>query len=90
MIVTGLMAAVYFLTTVAWLIVALRSPIQFADLLSNVMFIIGLWVAVAAGPLWFVGIMVFGREFGFARRVVLYVVGVLVLIPWPYISWAAG
>lgn len=89
-VITALLAAAYLLTAVAWLIVALRNPVQIADLLGNVMFIIGLWVAVAAGPMWFVGIMMFGREFSFTRRLVLYIVGIVALIPWPYISWAAS
>lgn len=90
LVITGLLAAAYLLTAVAWLITALRSPVQIADVVGNLMFITGLWIAVAAGPVWFVGIMMLGREFSFGRRAILYVVGILALIPWPYISWAAA
>ena len=89
LIVTGVFAAVYLLIAVAWLIVALRNPIQIADPLGNAMFILGLWSAVAAGPLWCGGVIVLARRSSLVRRSVLFVVGILVLIPWPYLGWAS-
>jgi len=89
LIVTVLCAAVYLLSTVAWFIVALRDPIQIADPLGNGMFVAGLWLAVAAGPLWFGGVLLWGREFSLTRRITLLVVGAVVVIPWPYIVWAS-
>jgi len=89
LIVTGVFAAVYLLITVAWLIVALRNPIQIADPLGNAMFILGLWSAIAAGPLWCGGVIVLARRSSLVRRGVLFVVGILVLIPWPYLEWAS-
>ena len=73
----------------AWLIVALRNPVQIADPLGNAMFILGLWSAVAAGPLWCGGVIVLARRSSLVRRSVLFVVGILVLIPWPYLGWAS-
>ena len=89
LIVTGVFAAVYLLIAVAWLIVALRNPIQIADPLGNAMFILGPWSAVAAGPLWCGGVIVLARRSSLVRRSVLFVVGILVLSPWPYLGWAS-
>ncbi len=89
LIVTGVFGAVYLLIAVAWLIVALRNPVQIADPLGNAMFILGLWSAVAAGPLWCGGVIVLARRSSLVRRSVLFVVGILVLIPWPYLGWAS-
>ena len=89
MIVTAAFAAVYLLVTVAWLIVALRNPLAIADPLGNAMFTLGLWAAVAAGPLVCGGVIVLARNVSLAKRAVLYVIGVLILIPWPYVAWAS-
>ena len=89
LIVTAAFAAAYLLVTVAWLIVALRNPLAIADPLGNVMFIVGLWAAVAAGPLVCGGVIVLGRHLSLARRSALFIVGIVVLIPWPYLGWAS-
>jgi hypothetical protein len=89
LIISAVLGAAYLLSTVAWFIVALRDPIQIADPLGNGMFVVGLWLAVAAGPLWFGGVLLWAREFSLTRRVTLWVVGAVVLIPWPYIVWAS-
>ena len=87
LIATGILAGVYLLFSIAWLITALRDPIKIADPIANFMFDLGLWLAVAAGPLLFASVFVAGRGRGRIFRLVLLIVGVLVLIPWPYFSW---
>ena len=79
----------YLLITVAWLIVALRDPIAIADPLGNVMFIVGLWAAVVAPPLWCGGVIVLAKRWSLGRRAVLFVLGILVPLPWPYLAWAS-
>jgi hypothetical protein len=89
LIVTAGFGAVYLLITVAWLIVALRDPITIADPLGNAMFIVGLWAAVVAAPLWCGGVIVLAQRWSLGRRAVLFALGILVLIPWPYLGWAS-
>jgi hypothetical protein len=89
LIVTAGFGAVYLLIAVAWLIVALRDPITIADPLGNVMFIVGLWAAVVAAPLWCGGVIVLAKRWSLGRRAVLFVCGILVLLPWPYLAWAS-
>ena len=89
LIVTAVFAACYLLITVAWLIVALRNPLAIADLVGNAMFTLGLWAAVAAGPLVCGGIVVLAKHQSLLKRLLLFVLGILVLIPWPYLAWAS-
>jgi hypothetical protein len=89
LIVTAAFAAVYLLVTVAWLIVALRNPLTIADPLGNAMFTLGLWAAVLAGPLVSGGVIVLGKHLSLAKRLVLFALGIVVLIPWPYLEWAS-
>ena len=87
LVATGIFAGVFLLFTIAWLITALRNPVQIADPLGNFMFQFGLWCAVAAGPVAFVACLNAGRNHLWARFAWL-VVAALVLIPWPYFTWA--
>ena len=89
LIVTAVFAACYLLITVAWLIVALRNPLAIADPVGNAMFTLGLWAAVAAGPLVCGGIVVLAKHQSLLKRLLLFVLGILVLIPWPYLAWAS-
>ena len=89
LIVTAAFAAAYLLITIAWLIVALRNPLAIADPLGNAMFTVGLGAAVAAGPLVCGGVIVLGRHLSLARRSALFILGIVVLIPWPYLGWAS-
>lgn len=87
LVATGVFAGIYLLFTVAWLITALRNPVQIADPLGNAMFVFGLWLAVAAGPAVFVASLMAGSHRLWLRFVCL-AVGAVVLIPWPYFTWA--
>jgi hypothetical protein len=89
LIVTAAFAACYLLITVAWLIVALRNPLAIADPVGNAMFTVGLWAAVAAGPLVCAGIVVLAKHLSLLKQSLLFVLGILVLIPWPYLAWAS-
>jgi hypothetical protein len=87
LVVTGVFAGIFLLFSVAWLITALRSPVQIADPLGNMMFQLGLWLAVAAGPAVFVASLIAGTNRLWLRFVCL-AVGAVVVIPWPYFTWA--
>ncbi len=85
---TGVFAGIYLLFTVAWLITALRDPIHFADPLAEAMFIGGLGAAVLASPAVFIAVLTFTGSRPKAIRFLLLLVGALVLVPWPYFTWA--
>jgi hypothetical protein len=84
----GILGGIYLLFTVAWLITALRNPTQFQDPLGNAMFILGLWMAVAAPALWFGGVLVLVARSHPWRRILWIALGAAAFVPWPYLSWA--
>lgn len=84
----GIFGGIYLLSSVAWLITALRNPTQIADPLGNGMFVLGLWLAVAAPSLWFAAVLYLGAHSSVSKRMVFLLLGAFVLIPWPYLAWA--
>jgi hypothetical protein len=84
----GIFAGIYLLFSVAWLITALRNPTQIADALGNAMFQFGLWLSVAAPAIWFGAVLYVGKNKKVATRLLFLLLGVVVLIPWPYVAWA--
>lgn len=84
----GIFAGIYLLYSVAWLITALRNPTQIADALGNAMFQFGLWLSVAAPAIWFGAVLYLGKDKKVSTRLLYLLVGVAILIPWPYVSWA--
>lgn len=85
----GVLAGIYLLYSVAWLITVLRNPTQIADPFANFMFLLGLWLAMLFPASWFGATLWLGRERSPWLRIVILTVGVFVLIPWPYIVWAS-
>jgi hypothetical protein len=84
----GIFGGIYLLFFVAWLITALRNPTQIADPLGNGMFQFGLWLSVAAPAIWFGAVLYLGKNKKVSTRLLFLLLGVAVLIPWPYVSWA--
>ena len=84
----GIFGGIYLLSSVAWLITALRNPTQIADPLGNGMFVLGLWLAVAAPSLWFAAVLYLGSHSSVSKRMMFLLLGAFVLIPWPYLAWA--
>ena len=84
----GIFAGIYLLFSVAWLITALRNPTQIADALGNAMFQFGLWLSVAAPASWFGAVLYLGKDKKVSTRLLYLLLGVAILIPWPYVSWA--
>ena len=84
----GIFGGIYLLFSVAWLITALRNPTQIADVLGNAMFQFGLWLAVASPAIWFGAVLYLGKDKKVVTRLLFLLLGVVILIPWPYVSWA--
>jgi drug/metabolite transporter superfamily protein YnfA len=84
----GIFGGIYLLFSVAWLITALRNPTEIADILGNAMFQFGLWLAVATPAIWFGAVLYLGKDKKVATRLLFLLVGVAILIPWPYVTWA--
>lgn len=88
-ILLGVLGGFYLLFTAAWIVTALRNPVQIADPLGSFMFILGLWLAAFAPAAWFAATLVFGCRRSFLWRFAILALGAILVIPWPYFSWAS-
>lgn len=88
LIVLGILGGVYLLYSVGWLITALRGTPPGFSVLGDIMFTLGLWLAVAAPALWFAVASVAVRRP--PLRLVWLAIGVLVLVPLPFVLGVAA
>jgi hypothetical protein len=88
-ILMGVLGGFYLLFSAAWIVTALRNPVQISDPLGSFMFITGLWMAAFAPAAWFSATLVLGRHRSFLWRFAILALGAAAVIPWPYFSWAA-
>ncbi|MET0853812.1 MAG: DNA polymerase III subunit gamma/tau [Microterricola sp.] len=84
LIVLGVLGGVYLLYTVGWVITAGRVPNGSADIVGGFMFDLGLWLAALAPALWF-ALSLWLTAVGSRWRLFWLLLGVLVLLPVPFI-----
>jgi hypothetical protein len=82
LVVLGILAGVYLLYTVGWLITALRTSTPGISIVSDFMYALGLWLAVLAAPCWFALAL---RAPGRRIRLAWLVAGVVLLAPLPFV-----
>jgi hypothetical protein len=85
----GVLAGIYLLYTVGWFIGVSRMANPLSDPLSQFMFSLGAWTAVASPVIWF------GATFQLTRdrlrsRLVFLLLGAVLLAPLPFIIGAGG
>ena len=86
LVVHGILGGMYLLYVIGWLIAAQRDSAAPADIVGSVMYTIGLWFAVLAPALWFGTVLWLTRGAVSSRtRLIALAVGVVVLIPVPFL-----
>lgn len=86
MLVTlGILAGVYLLFTVGWIIGGLRLRGTAEFLVSPAGYAAALWLAVGAAPIWFLTVFVLTRAAKAWVRILLLIGGLALLVPWPFI-----
>lgn len=81
----GILAGVYLLLSLGWLLGAARLQLVAQLFLEPVAFQVTLWLAVLALPLWFVTVLWLTRGGRSWVRFALLVAGAVLLIPWPFV-----
>ncbi|MEU2203073.1 DNA polymerase III subunit gamma/tau [Microbacterium oleivorans] len=81
----GLLGGIYLLYTVGWLLGSSRLAAATSFWLEPAAVVPALWVAVAAPALWFGGVMLLTRASAAWVRFAWLVVGVFLLLPWPFV-----
>lgn len=87
LVAIGVIAGVYALYIVGWIIggFRLREGLVQTSLVSDFSFYFMFWLAVAAPLLWFAAAWLTTRRSAVWVRIVSLVVGMLVLVPWPFV-----
>ena len=87
----GILVGVYLLYTVGWIVTMVtdnRKP--FAGAVTEVMYQAGEYLAIASPAVWFLTVLALTRRSKPIVRLLLLVLGVFLLIPWPFVLLGAG
>lgn len=85
LVTVGIMAGVFLLYTIGWIIGGLRLQDVSNFLVGDEAFLPYLWLAIAAPALWFGTVYLLTRRSAAWIRITWFVVGVLLLVPWPLV-----
>lgn len=86
----GILGGMYLLYTVGWLVTTFndnRRP--FPDVLTEVMFQVGEYLAIASPAIWFLTVLALTRRSKPVVRLLGLVLGLFLLIPWPFVLLGA-
>jgi hypothetical protein len=85
LITYGILAGVYLIYTIGWVITVTRSTTTLPTLFGEMMFQLGELLAIASPAIWFAAVVLLSRERKPIVRLVLLLVGLAVVIPWPFL-----
>ena len=91
LITLGILGGIYLLYTIGWAIVVARTTVTFFPLDSvflEICFRIGQFLSIAAAPLWFASTLLLTQKRAWRSRLGWLLLGVFVLVPWPFIQGA--
>lgn len=81
----GLLAGIYLIYAVGWAVAMQRNTVVQPDVLSEFMFTFGELLAIASPALWFGTVIVLTRGRKPLPRLLGLLVGLAVIIPWPFV-----
>lgn len=88
LVVYGILAGVTLISMLTWISVIGASTVSFTDLLGELMYQFGEFLAIAGPALWFVAVIVLGRDLAPGRRIRWHLIGLVVTAPWPILLGA--
>jgi hypothetical protein len=88
LVVFGILAGVYLLYAVGWVIFGFSSGVPVQGVFFGIMYQVGVALAIASPFLWAAAVRL--RVKGPATRILWLLVGVGVLAPWPFIIGGLG
>jgi len=85
----GILAGMYGLYVIGWIVAINRTSIVLSDALAQLMFTVGQGLAIGAAPLWFAAVFVLTRKNRAIIRLLWLLLGLLLVAPWPAILGGA-
>jgi hypothetical protein len=84
----GILGAIFVLYAIGWAISLAGTSDPDATGLDAIMRSLGVGVAIAAGPLWFAAAFLVTRKSRLVVKLLWLVLGVVLLVPWPFVTGA--
>jgi hypothetical protein len=81
----GILAGAYALYAIGWLASILRSTLTLDNLLSEIMYQLGEFLAIVAAPLWFASVFFLTRGRRPIVRLLWLLAGLVLLVPMPFV-----
>ena len=86
LLLVGVVGGVYLLYTIGWIVGGLRLQPLASFLVSDVMFLPSFFLAIAAPALWFLAGWVLTRGKAAWIRAAVLLAGIVLLVPWPFVT----
>lgn len=87
----GILGGIYLIYTIGWVVGVVKDNRQeLPYFLTELMFQVGEYLAIASPLLWFGTVLVLTRNRKPIVRLLALVVGVFIVIPWPFFLLGAG
>jgi len=81
----GILAGLYLLLTAGWFTTVARSTTTLPSLFPEIMYQFGEFLAIASPALWFASILLLTRGRRPIVRLLLLLLGLVVVLPWPFV-----
>lgn len=81
----GLLGGIYLLYAFGWVITIMRNTVTIPNLLGEIMFQFGEFLAIGSGALWFLAVFWLTRGRRSIVRLLWLLLGLVVLVPWPFV-----
>lgn len=85
LITYGILAGVYLIYTIGWVVTVTRSTTTLPTLFGEIMFQLGELLAMASPAIWFAATIILTRDRKPIVRLALLLIGLVVIIPWPFL-----
>lgn len=90
LVLVGVIGGIYLLYTVGWIIGGFNLQGSALFLVPAVMYQAAVWAAVLAPALWFIAVWLLTRRSASWIRVIGFIAGAALLVPWPFVMTGAA
>ena len=82
----GVLAVLYVVWALMWVVGLARTPaLVTGTTFDDLMYQVGVFLSYISAPLWFVGVVWLGTQWSQKTRTGVLLLGLIVLLPWPFI-----